>query len=107
MELNGTAVVPTLTPVAAPLATVPGTTRTGSVDDHSAHLRRSSSTTPAHAPLDHFYRERTRGPPTRHGIAAFDAATGSRISAIASEYLPSNSGMGRHGRGGRESLVDD
>ena len=78
VELDGTAVVPTLTPVAAPLATVPGTSAPAP-STTTAPTSPSSSTTPATS-SGSLLQGAYAGAANPAGIAAFDAATGSRIS---------------------------
>ena len=114
VELNGTAVVPSLTPVAAPAASAPTAAPTGGTTPPTPVAAPSlasptptsipSSPTPTAAsgsPLKGAYA----GAANPAGIAAFDAATGTR-SQIASEYLPSNSGWtGMDGAGGSLSWL--
>ncbi len=101
VEMNGTDVVPTLTPVAAPLATVPGTTATppSTTTTPTTPATPATSAPPATSSgtlLEGSYD----GAADPANIAAFDAATGTH-SEIASDYLPSNSGWtGMDGAGG-------
>ena len=103
VELDGTAAVPTLTPVAAPLASVPGTSAPAP-STTTAPTSPSSSTTPATS-SGSLLQGAYAGAANPAGIAAFDAATGSE-SQIASEYLPSNTGWaGMDGSGGSLSWM--
>ena len=102
VELNGTAVAPTLTPVAAPLATVPGTSAPAPSTTTPTSPSTPASPTPSSGTLLEGSYDGAANPA---GIAAFDAATGTH-SEIASEYLPSNSGWaGMDGAGGSLSWL--
>jgi hypothetical protein len=103
VEANGTAVVPTLAPVAAPLVSVPSTGTSSPPKTTSpaptVPAAPTSTTTPSISSgtlLEGSYD----GAADPGNIAAFDAATGTH-SEIASDYLPTNSGWtGMDGAGG-------
>jgi len=106
VELNGTAVVPTLTQVAAPQATVPGTTTPGTTTTTtSPPSGTTTTTTTPTTPSGTLLHGAYAGAANPSGIAAFDAATATS-SQIASEYLPSNTGWsGMDGSGGSLSWM--
>jgi hypothetical protein len=102
VETNGAAVVPTLTPVAAPQTPVAGTTT--SPPTTPSPTSPASPTTPA-ASAGSLPQGAYAGAANPAGIASFDAATGTH-SQIASEYLPSNTGWsGMDGSGGSLSWM--
>jgi hypothetical protein len=108
VETNGTAVVPTLTPVAAPQAAVPTKTAsppsTTTAPTPSAGTAPTAPTTPSTS-SGSLLQGAYAGAANPAGIAAFDAATGSH-SEIASEYLPSDTGWsGMDGSGGSLSWM--
>ncbi len=110
VETDGAAAVPTLTPVAAPQASVPAKTTsppsTTTVPAPTAPTAPTSPTTPS-ASSGTLLEGSYDGAADPGNIAAFDAATGTH-SEIASDYLPSNSGWtGMDGAGGSLAWLTD